>query len=109
MKVIVILITTEDLKMEEGPLEEGDIMKGVEGHQIGKIMVKIEITLEEEDLPIEIEDPLIMEDPLMMEDPQMMEDPLEVDEIQDALEDEDHQVHQDLLHQYALLLCNNPK
>ena len=47
--------------------------------------------------------PLIMEDPLMMEDPQIMEDPLEMDEIQDALEDKDHQVHQGLLDQYALL------
>ena len=40
---------------------------------------------------------------MMMEDPQIMEDPLEMDEIQDALEDKDHQVHQDLLDQYALL------
>ena len=27
----------------------------------------------------------------------MMEDPLEMEEIQDVLEDEDHQAHQDLL------------
>ena len=79
---------------EEGPLEEGDIKRGVEGHQIEKIVVRIEVTLEEEDLQIEIEDPQMMEDPLMVEDP------LEMDEIQDDLEDEDHE---DLLDQYALL------
>ena len=48
---------------------------------------------------MEMEDPLMMEDPLVMEDPLMMEDPLEMDKIQDILEDEDHQAHQDLLDQ----------
>ena len=43
-----------------------------------------------------MEDPLMIEEPLKMEDPLMVEDPLEMDEIQGILEDEDHQVHQDL-------------
>ena len=47
--------------------------------------------------------PLMVEDPLMMEDPLMVEDPLEMDKIQVALEDKDHQAHQDLLDQYTLL------
>ena len=33
----------------------------------------------------------------MVEDTLMMEDPLGMEEIQDALEDEAHQAHQDLL------------
>ena len=57
----------------------------------------IEVTLEEEGPLMEMEDPLMIEDPLMMEDSLMMEDPLGMEEIQDTLEDEDHQVHQDLL------------
>ena len=45
--------------------------------------------------------------PLMMEDPLMVEDPQEMEDNQDILED--HQAHQDLLDQCDLLLCNNPK
>ena len=77
--------------MDEGPLEEEGIKIGVEGHWIEGI-VMIEVTLEEEDPLMEMEDAL-----MEMEDPLMMEDPLEMDEIQDTLEDEDHQAHQDLL------------
>ena len=89
--------------MDEGPLEEEGIQIGVEGHHIEGVIM-IEVTLEEEDPLMEVEDPLIMEDPLMMENPLMMEDPLMedplgMDKIQDALEDENHQVHQDLLDQ----------
>ena len=105
--------------MDEGPLEGEDIRKGVEGCQIEGITM-IEVTLEEEDPlimenPLMMEYPLMMENCLMMEDPLMMEDhlimvnclmtedhlmmddPLEMEEIQDALEDKDPQVHQDLL------------
>ena len=103
MKAIVTLMIIGDLMMEEDPLEEGNIKKGVEGHWIEKIVIKIEVTLEEEEPQIEIENPLIMEDPLMMEDLLTMEDPLEMDKIQDALEDEDHQAHQDLLDQCILI------
>ena len=107
MRVIVILMIIEDLMMDEGPLEGEDITIGVEGHQIEGITM-IEITLGEKG-PLMIEDPLMMEDPQMMEDPLMMvnclmmedalvmEDPLGMEEIQDDLEDEDHQAHQDLL------------
>ena len=35
--------------MEEDPLEEEDIKKGVEGHWIEVIVVMMEVTLEEED------------------------------------------------------------
>ena len=94
MKVIVILIIIGDFMMDEGPLEEEDIMIGVEGCQIEEITT-IEVTLEEED-PLMMENPLIMEDPLMMVNHLMMEDPIGIEEIQDALE-EDPQVHQDLL------------
>ena len=62
MKVIVTLMIIRDLMMEEDPLEEGDIKKGVEGHWIEGI-VMIEVTLEEEDPLMIIEDPLIIEDP----------------------------------------------
>ena len=101
MRVIVILMIIGDLMMDEGPQEGENIAKGVEGHQIEGITM-IEVTLEEEG-PQMIEDPLMMENPLMMEDLLvmvnclMMEDPLEMVEIQDALEDEYHQAHQDLL------------
>ena len=84
--------------MDEGPLEDEGIEIGVEGHWMEGIIM-IEVTLEEEDPLMEMEDPLMMEDPLIMEDPLMMEDPLEMEEIQDTLEDEDHQVYQDLLDQ----------
>ena len=83
MRVIVILMIIGDLTMDEGPLEGEDIMKGVEYHQIEEITM-IEVTLEEEG-------------PLMVEDSLMMENPLGMEEIKDALEDEAHQVHQDLL------------
>ena len=62
MKAIVTLMIIGDLTMEEDPLEEGDIKKGVEGHQIEGI-VMIEVTLEEEDPLMEMEDSLMMEDP----------------------------------------------
>ena len=62
--------------------EEDDIMIEVEGHQIEE-MTMTEVILEEED-------------------PLMMEDPLEMEEIHDDLEDEDHQAHQDLLDPYNL-------
>ena len=71
---------------------KGDTKKGVEDYQMEEIIVKEDI-LEEEDPLIEVEDPQIMEDPLMMEDP------LVTDDIQDTLEDKDHQVHQDPLDQ----------
>ena len=47
--------------------------------------------------PLMIEDPLIMEDTLMLEDPLMMKDLQEMDDILDALEDEDNQDLKDLL------------
>ena len=90
MRVIAILMIIGDLTMDEGPLEEEGIKIGVEGHWIEGIIM-IEVTLEEKDPLMEVEDPLMMENPLMIEDPQMMEDPLGMDKIQDALEDEDHQ------------------
>ena len=101
MKVIVILMIIGDLMMDEDPLEEEDIMIGVEGYWIEGITM-IEVTLEEDDHlmiedPLMMENCLMMEDPLMMENPLMMEDPLGMEEIQDTLEDEDHQAHQDLL------------
>ena len=89
MRVIVTLMIIGDLTMDEGPLEEEDIMIGVEGCQIEGITM-IEVTLEV-DNPLMMEDPLMMVNCLMMEDPLMMENPLEMEEIQDALEDEDHQ------------------
>ena len=73
------------------PLEEEDIMKGVEGHWI-EGMVMTEVFLEEEDPLIETVDPLMVEDPQEMEDDQ------------DILED-----HQDLLDQCNLVLCKSPK
>ena len=91
MKAGMILIVVEEPMMIGGPLKE-DTKKGVEGHQMEKI-IAIEDILEEEDPLIELEDPLIMEDPLMMEDP------LEMDKIQDTLEDKYHWVHQDPLDQ----------
>ena len=98
MRVIVILMIIGDITMDKGPLEEEGIQIGVEGHWIEGIIM-IEVTLEEEG-PLMMEDPLMMENPLMMEDPLMMEeDPLGMDEIQDALEDKDHQAHQDPLDQ----------
>ena len=72
--------------MDEGPLEEEGIKIGMEGHWIEGIIM-IEVTLEEEDPLMEMEDPLMMEDPLGM------------DKIQDTPEDEDHQACQDLLDQ----------
>ena len=69
MKEIVTPMIIGDLMMEGDLLEGGDIKKGVEGHWIEKIVVRIEVTLEEEDPQIEIEDPLMMEDPKMMEGP----------------------------------------
>ena len=81
--------------MEEGPLEEEDMKKGVEDHQIEAITM-IEVTLQEEG-------PLMMDYLLMMDYPLMMEDPLGMDKIQDALEDEDHQACQELLDQLDLL------
>ena len=102
MRVIVILMIIGDLMMDKGPLEEeDDITIGVEGCQIGRITT-IEVILEQGD-PLMMENCLMMEDPLMMvnclmtEDPLMMEDSLEMEEIQDILEDEDHQAHQDPL------------
>ena len=89
MKVIVILRIIGDLTMDEGHLEEEDIMKGVEDHWIEGITM-IEVTLEKED-------PLMIEDLLMMENPLMMKDPLGMEETQDALENKDPQAHQDLL------------
>ena len=89
MRVIVILMIIGDLMMDEGPLKEEDITIGVEDCWIEGITM-IEVTLEEEG-------PLMIEDPLMIEVPLMMEDPLGMEEIQDSLEDEDHQAHQDLL------------
>ena len=79
MRVIAILMIIGDIMMDEGPLEEG-IQIGVEGHGIEGITT-IEVTLDGGRPP---------DDPLMM-------DPLEMEEIQDALEDEDHQAHQDPL------------
>ena len=79
--------------MIKGPLEEEGIKTGVESHWIEGIII-IEVILEEEDPLMETEDPL-----MEMEDPLMKEDPLEMDEIQDTLEDKDHQAHQDLLDQ----------
>ena len=38
----------------------------------------------------------------MMVDPLMMEDPQEMEDLQDDLEDKDHQAHQDLLDQCIL-------
>ena len=99
MRVIAILMIIGHPTIDEGPLEEEGIKIGVEGHQIEGIIM-IETTLiEEEDPLMEMEDPLMEEDPLIEKDPLMMEDPLGMDEIQDALEDKDHQVHQDLLDQ----------
>ena len=74
MKVVMILMVIGEPTMIEGPLEDKGIKVGVEGHQIEEIIM-IEVTLEEEDPLME------MEDPLMMEDPPMMEDPLEMDDI----------------------------
>ena len=69
MTVVMVLMMIGDPTMIECPLEEEDIMKGVEGHWI-EGMVMTEVFLEEED-------PLMMEDLLMMEDPLMeMEGPL---------------------------------
>ena len=56
MRVIVILMVIGDLTMDKGPLEEEGIKIGVEDHQIEGIIL-IEITLEEEDPPMEMEDP----------------------------------------------------
>ena len=98
MRVIAILMVIGEPTMEEDPLEEEGIKIGVEGHWIEGIIM-IEVTLEEEDPLMEMEEPLMMADPPMMEDPLMMEDLLEMDEIQDTLEDEAHQAHQDLLDQ----------
>ena len=56
MRVIVTLVIIEDLKMDEGPLEEEDDIKiEAKGHQIEE-MTMGEVILEEED-------PLMMEDP----------------------------------------------
>ena len=101
MRVIVTLMVIDQVKMED-TLEDEDITrKEVEDHQIERI-IKVEGIQEDED-PLMVEDPLMMEDPLIMEDPQMMEDPLMVEDPQEMeghqedLEDKDHQVHQDLL------------
>ena len=59
MRVIAILMIIGDLMMDEGPLEEEGIKIGVEGHQIEGIIM-IEVTLEEEDPLMEMEDPLMM-------------------------------------------------
>ena len=69
MRVIVTLVIIEDLKMDEGPLEEEDtIWIEAKGHQIEE-MTTGEVILEEED-PLMMEDPLVMVNYLMMEDPQ---------------------------------------
>ena len=54
VRVVMILIVTEEPMMIEGPLKE-DTKKGVEGHQMEEI-IEIEHTLEEEDPLIEVED-----------------------------------------------------
>ena len=87
MRVIVTLMIIGDHMMNEDTLEGGDvIMIEVEGHQIEE-MTKREVIQEVEGHQIE--------------DPLMMEDPLEMEDIQDVLEDKDHQAHQDLLDQYV--------
>ena len=55
MRVIATLMIIGDLMMEEGPLEEEDIKKGVESQQIEGITM-IEVTLEKEG-PLMIEHP----------------------------------------------------
>ena len=50
MTVVIALVMIEDPMMIECPLEEEDIMKGVEGHKI-EGMVMTEIFLEEEETP----------------------------------------------------------
>ena len=60
MRVIVILMIIGDLMMDEGPLEEEGIKIGVEGHWIEGIIM-IEVTLEEEDPLMEMEDLLMMD------------------------------------------------
>ena len=98
MRVTVTFMVIDQVRME-GTLEDEDITrKEVENHQI-EMMVKVEGIQEEED-PLMMEDPLMLEDPLMMEDPLMLEDPQEMEGHQEDLEDKDHQVHQDLLGQY---------
>ena len=72
--------------MIQGPLKEEGIKVGMEGHWIEEIIM-IEVTLEEEEALIEMEDTL------------MMKDSLEMDDIQDTLKDKDHQAHQDPLDQ----------
>ena len=90
MRVIVILMIIGDLTMDESPLEEEDIMKRSgrppdrgNNHHRG---------YSRRGGPPDNGEPPDDEGPLE-------EDPLGMEEIQDALEDKDHQVHQDLLDQ----------
>ena len=59
----------------------------------GRVTIEIEVLLEEEDPLMEVEDPLMKEHPLMMENL------LEMDDIQDILEEEDHWAYLDPLDQ----------
>ena len=84
-RVVIILIVIGEHMTIEGPLREEDTKVRMGGHWMEET-IRIEDILEE---GIQIK----------MEDPLMMEDPLEMDDILDTLEDEDHQVHKDLLDQ----------
>ena len=89
------ILEDEDITRKEVENHQAIMTKGIQEEE-GPLMMEDPLTME--DLLI-MEDPLMMEDPQMMEDPLMMEDPQEMEGCQEDLEDEDHQVHQDLLGQ----------
>ena len=94
--MIVMTLIMIELHIEiAGPLKEEGPKIIMEDH-LKEDITQMEDILEEI-IQVELEDPLMVEDPLMMEDPLIMEDPWEVDDILDALEDEDHQDPKDLL------------
>ena len=93
MRVIVTHMITDHMVNEDTLEGEDIIMIEMEGHQIEET-TKREVIQEVEGHQIE--------NLLMMVDPLMMEDPWEMKDLQDDLEDKDHQAHPDLLDQCIL-------
>ena len=87
MIVMTLLMIEDHIKIAGSLKEEGP--KVIMEDHLTKDTIQIEDILGEI-IQVELEDPLMVEDPLIVEDPLMVEDPWEVDNILDALEDEDH-------------------
>ena len=94
MIVMILIMIGEHIEIA-GPLKEEGPKVIMEDH-LKEDATKVEEIMGEI-IQVKMDDPLMMEDPLMMVDPLIMEGLLEVDDILDTLEDEDHQDPKDLL------------